>query len=256
MTERKLASIQRVAEVAPIVGADKIEKVRINGWWVVTKKGEFVVGDMCVYFEVDSILPIRPQYEFLRAGCYRKADWIANGEGFRLRTVRLRQQLSQGLVIPIKDVWAELIPLEFQEGVDVTEILGVTKWEPPVPTHLGGIARGNFPSFIRKTDQERCLSGDSVVSTEFGEMCIKDIVDQKFCGKVASFNYEKDCIELNKVVGWSSMSRAKNWMKITLRSGKNILCTENHMVWCDDISAYRRADSLLVGQKVITKTEM
>lgn len=99
--ERNLASVQIVAEVASIENADAIEKVRINGWWCVTKKGEFSVGDKCVYVEADSILPIRPEFEFLRKSCYKKADWIKNGEGFRLRTVRLRGTLSQGIVLPL-----------------------------------------------------------------------------------------------------------------------------------------------------------
>ncbi len=162
---RKLASIQRVAEVAPIPEADAIEKVRVNGWWVVAKKGEFKVGDFCVYFEVDSVLPVDEKYEFLRKSCYVKKDWV---EGFRLRTVKLRGQLSQGLVVPVPefDGMKYLLPagegmahagnmVGVKVGDDVTELLGVVKWDPPVPAELNGLAVGNFPSFIPKTDQER-----------------------------------------------------------------------------------------------------
>ena len=62
---RKLASIRRIAEIKPIDGADSIEAVRVDGWWVVSKKNEYNVNDLCVYFEIDSFLPVRPEFEFL-----------------------------------------------------------------------------------------------------------------------------------------------------------------------------------------------
>jgi len=144
---RKLASIQEISEIKPIPNADAIEAVRVNGWWVVSKKGEYSEGDRCVYFEVDSVLPIKPEYEFLRKSCYVNKDWV---EGFRLKTIKLRKQVSQGLVVQVPDELKES-PI----GSDVTEHLEVTKWEPPIPANLAGQVKGNFPSFIRKTDQER-----------------------------------------------------------------------------------------------------
>lgn len=85
---RKLASIRKIAEIMPIPGADKIELVQVDGWSVVAKKGDFQVGDTCVYFEIDSFLPVRPEFEFLRNGCYREHPDL--GLGFRLRTVKMR----------------------------------------------------------------------------------------------------------------------------------------------------------------------
>ena len=64
--ERKLASIQRVREILPIEGADAIELAVVNSWKIVTKKGEFKPGDLCVYFEIDSFLPMEKDFEFLR----------------------------------------------------------------------------------------------------------------------------------------------------------------------------------------------
>ena len=90
---RKLASIQRIWDVQPIEGADSIELVKVMGWQCVAKKGEFKKGDMCVYFEIDSFLPIRPEFEFLRASSYKKTDIM--GEGFRQKTMKFRGQLSQ-----------------------------------------------------------------------------------------------------------------------------------------------------------------
>ncbi len=99
---RKLATIRQIAEIRPIPGADYIEAVRVDGWWVVDKKGARKVGDKVVYFEIDSFLPERPQYEFLRKS---SAKIHANGTpGFRLKTVKLRKQISQGLVMGLKDL--------------------------------------------------------------------------------------------------------------------------------------------------------
>lgn len=148
---RKLASIQQIAEIKAIENSDFLEAVRVNGWWCVTKKGEVTVGGSCIYFEVDSVLPLEDKYEFLRKACYVKKDWI---EGFRLKTIKLRGQISQGLVIP-KDATI-CSPL----GTDVTDMLGVKLWDPPVPASIAGQIKGNFPNFIPKTDQERVQNLD------------------------------------------------------------------------------------------------
>jgi len=143
---RKLASIQRVKNIVPIYGADSIELAHINDWQVVVKKGEFKINDLAIYFEIDSFLPIHPKFEFLRKSSYKK---MGDLEGFRLKTIRLRGKLSQGLLLPV-DCLSHL-----PEGEDVTDILGVLKYDPPIPACLSGIQKGNFPSFIPKTDEER-----------------------------------------------------------------------------------------------------
>ena len=71
---RKLASIQTVNAVEPIPNADAIEKIRVLGWWVVVKKGEHQPGDKLVYCEIDSLLPERPEFEFLRASSFKPAQ--------------------------------------------------------------------------------------------------------------------------------------------------------------------------------------
>ena len=112
---RKLASIQRIINIEPINNADAIEKATVLGWQLVVKKNEFSIGDLCVYCEIDSILPERPEFEFLRE---RK---------FRIRTIKLRGQISQGICFPLS-ILPEKTTIE--EGIDVTELLGVEKWEP------------------------------------------------------------------------------------------------------------------------------
>ena len=154
---RKLASIQTVNAVEPIPGADAIEKIRVLGWWVVVKKGEHRPGDRLVYCEIDSLLPERPEFEFLRASSFKCAQTDATGEellpaGFRIKTIRLRGQVSQGICFPLS-----ILPpgASTDEGIDVTEALGVAKWEPPLPVGMGGKVKGQFPGFLPKTDETR-----------------------------------------------------------------------------------------------------
>lgn len=147
---RHLVTIQRVAALDPIEGADRIEVASILGWKVVVQKGLYQVGDLVVFFEIDSFLPIKPEYEFLRKSSYRVTKDL--GEGFRVKTVKLRGQISQGLLMPLHEVMFDTYP---NEGDDVTEFLGVRKWEPNASVLLSGNAVGLFPHFIPKTDEPR-----------------------------------------------------------------------------------------------------
>lgn len=96
---RKLASIQYIHDVTPIEGADRIELAHVLGWQCVVNKGQFKPGDLGVYFEIDSFLPVRPEFEFMRSSSYKNSDLM--GEGFHLRTMKFRGQISQGLLMPI-----------------------------------------------------------------------------------------------------------------------------------------------------------
>ncbi len=148
---RKLASIRKISEIQPITGADAIELALVDGWKVVTKKGEYKPGDLCIYCEIDSFLPVKEEFEFLRKSSFRK---MADGsEGFRLKTIRLKNQISQGLLLPLSLLGD--FSLTASEGTEVTELLGITKWEDPIPAELAGKVKGNFPSIIRKTDEIR-----------------------------------------------------------------------------------------------------
>lgn len=156
---RKLASIQVIRDLQPIEGADRIEIAVINNWKVVVAKDVgHKIGDHVVYCEIDSFLPIEPEFEFLRKTSYKK---MGDEEGFRLKTIRLRGQVSQGLILPLKDAYqiyqrkAPNIDMVWFEGLDVTDMLGIVKYEPPVPAQLAGQVKGLFPSFISKTDEER-----------------------------------------------------------------------------------------------------
>jgi len=116
---RKLAHIELINEVKEIPGADRIEMVKVLGWECVTKKGEFQVGDKVVYIEIDSIMPDKPEYEFLR------------NKKFRIKTIKLRKQISQGLVLPLPQEWTVRRDDRCRIGSDVTDDLEITKYITP-----------------------------------------------------------------------------------------------------------------------------
>lgn len=147
---RKLATTRIIDEINPIEGADAIECATIGGWKIVTQKGIYSPGDMCVYLEIDSWVPTEIAPFLTKPGHPVR---VYNGvPGERLKTIRLRGQVSQGLLLPMS-----VLPSgqTYGDEDDVTEILGIQKWEPALSASLGGNARGNFPGFIYKTDQER-----------------------------------------------------------------------------------------------------
>jgi RNA ligase (TIGR02306 family) len=148
---RKMASIRVIDDIRPIEGADAIECAVIGGWTVVVKKGEFTVGQLAVYLEIDSWVPTELA-SFLSKG--KEPREFEGIKGERLRTVKLRGQLSQGLLLPLEPTCAN-IDSELFDGLDVSVPLNIVKWERPMNAQLAGMARGNFPSFIPKTDQER-----------------------------------------------------------------------------------------------------
>lgn len=165
---RKLASIRKIDEIRPIADADAIECAVVGGWTVVVKKGEYKAGDLAVYCEIDSWIPteIAP---FLSKG--KEPREFEGVKGDRLRTMKLRGQLSQGLLLPVNEFFGG----QKFEGEDVSEALNIIKWEAPIPAQLAGQVRGNFPGFIPKTDQERVQNLESMLS---------QWTDENFCWEV------------------------------------------------------------------------
>jgi len=148
---RKLASVQRIWKIEPIEGADRIELAHVLGWQCVVNQGQFQPMDLAVYFEVDSFLPIREEFEFMRASSYKNSEIL--GEGFRLRTMKFRGQISQGLLLPISTF--PVIPEDVELGTDVSELLGVRKWEIEERISTGGTMIGTLPYDIPHTDETR-----------------------------------------------------------------------------------------------------
>lgn len=117
---RNLARIEIIDTLTPIEGADFIEQCTLKelGWNFVVKKDEFKVGDFCVFFEIDSLLPDKEWSDFMKP---RK---------FRVKTIKLKGVISQGLALPLS-YFPELSKIKLKKGLDVTDILGVTKYLTP-----------------------------------------------------------------------------------------------------------------------------
>lgn len=189
--ERKLASLQVISELAVHSNADTLELATVLGWQVVVKKGLFKVGDLAVLFEVDSVLPEITQFEFLR------------DKSFRIRTVKLRGEVSQGLCVPPRELvndphFDRLVDLsqhialsrineedgeiyayrnddgrliELSVGDDMTQILGVVKYEP-VAGSIPATAKCNFPAFLRKTDEPRIQQSPALLAATLGQLVV------------------------------------------------------------------------------------
>jgi len=177
---RQLATIRKIADIRPIEGADRIVVAQVDGWECVVQKDEFHPGDTVVYVEVDSIVPECPEFEFLRP---RK---------FRVKTIKMRGQVSQGLVLPLS-----ILPKgKYDVGMDVTDKLGIKKYDPQLQQEMAlaenktkqnkfvkfmmrfawyrrlfakSKRKGGFPEWIVKTDETRIQNMPILFDTEKGK---------------------------------------------------------------------------------------
>lgn len=151
---RKLVTVRKITSISPIEGADRIESVGVDGWEVVCQKGIHNVGDSVLYFELDSFLPQSDtRFEaFMKFGT-RTFDGVI---GHRIKTVRLKGVYSQGVIMPLSE-FPEITSIE--EDTDYSEVISIVKWEAPQERGEGmgyqGDKKGDFPWFVRKSDQER-----------------------------------------------------------------------------------------------------
>jgi hypothetical protein len=198
---RTLASIQKVTDIQPIAGADKIVRAQILGWQCVVKKDEFNVGDAVVYVEVDSIMPERPEFDFLK------------DRNYRVKTIKLRGQISQGLVLPLSILPSQGLYTKWGIGQDVTELLGVTKYDPQadeetelMTTNVSRVTKflrrfkwyrdifmvkneGGFPSWITKTDEIRIQNFPDICEREHNTILE---VTEKLDGQSATYFLKRE----------------------------------------------------------------
>jgi RNA ligase (TIGR02306 family) len=175
---RALATIARISDLREHPNADTLELATIRGWQVVVKKGEFHQGERVVYCEIDSVLPDdREEFEFLRP---RK---------FRIKTIKLRGEYSQGICFPLSILPKLSPPSEWMDGDDVTDELDIQKYEIPQPAVLAGDAIGVFPSFIPKTDSER-IQNHPWILEQYSH--IDWIVTEKLDGTSVTFLWDEE----------------------------------------------------------------
>lgn len=232
---RKLASIQIIKDLQAIENSDNLLVATILGWKVVVNKKEnFKIGDKVVYFEIDSFLPIREEFEFLRKSSY-KNDVIL-GDGFRLKSVRLRGQLSQGLILPLAVFFSPEEIANFNIDDDLTERLGVKKWEQPESALVGGDSKGRRPSFIKRTEETRCFDWETKINTDKGKIPIGRVVKNQNNFLVQSFNEQTNTYEWKRITN-SFITPQKQFEKYSLITTEfkpysnrtnTIKCSSNH----------------------------
>jgi RNA ligase (TIGR02306 family) len=150
----KLASIETIKEIVTHNGADKLEIAKVLGWQSIVKKGEFKAGDKVVFIAIDTILPKESWSEFLADKNPEKP--------IRLKTVKLRGEYSQGLVLPLF-VLPENVR-GWHEGADVSGALGIKKYEKEIPAQLSGEVLGGFPTYLcAQTDEDNGLSNPELM---------------------------------------------------------------------------------------------
>jgi len=178
-----LATIERILEVKPHPNADRLDLVKVLGYQCVTQKGLYQVGDQIVYIKTDTVLPLEPWTE-----TYRKYS------PKRVKAVRLRDEFSEGIILPIEElnkVYSSKVMngvhvLKWDEGTDVSEILNVTKYEPPIPQDLNAKS-SVLPFSLPRTDEDRW---ENIVSKlPFNE---RVDVSLKIDGSSVTYGYKLD----------------------------------------------------------------
>jgi hypothetical protein len=247
---RTLASVQKIANIREIAGADNIAVADVLGWEVVIRKEDFQVGDKCVYIETDSIMPVLPQYEFLKQRKYR------------IRTIKLKGQVSQGLCLPLSSLGSG----SYSEGDDVTEIMKIRKYDPEgdkearlqaledsrnknrIDKYLKRFnwyrrfftkaGQRGWPAFIKKTDEERiqkmpwicdqekgtefiftekldgCLGYRTYIQTDHGLKSIANIVKNMLPVRVLSYNEKTGETELKPIIDYHRIKANRKAYKI------------------------------------------
>ncbi|ATI16059.1 putative RNA ligase [Pseudomonas phage vB_PaeS_B8] len=156
--DRVLARVVRIDDVKTHPNADSLDLALVGGWQCVIKRGEYQAGDLAIYIEVDSMVPVdNPIFEFLRG---RNMVEQGGKEYSRIKTMKLRKELSQGLIVPVHAAGSP----EPKVDEDVTDRMGILKYvKPSEQAAINGGNKGSrtgtsklgFPNFIPKTDQAR-----------------------------------------------------------------------------------------------------
>lgn len=185
-----LATVQEIIGIKSITGADKIELALVLGWQCVVEKGKYKEGDKVIYVQIDTLLPQNSAYDFLEKSSKAKEYGVAYGEHVkpgikyhRLKTARFKGELSQGLILPIDMSGPRGDDMEI--GSDVSRILGIIKYEKPFLAKDGD-SKGNFPSFIIKTDEERIQNVPDALEQFHGKQVYETL---KVDGTSATYYY-------------------------------------------------------------------
>lgn len=287
---RSLAYIQTVHDIQPIAGADNIELVHVNAWTLIAKKGEFQDGDKCVFFEIDSKLPAdNPAFEFLAAKHYKVKTYKLGKFGVVSQGLALPLSVLPEIdpTIELNTDVTGLLKVEYSVREDnyrkaedpviarfkkyksehpkfysnrFIKWLMRFKWFSKLQVRLHGgkmSEKYNFPTqYVSKTDEERCLIGDTKIITNYGPLRIADIVDKGLTVNVASYNLERQEIEYKPITATSVIKCEEPMIKITVPYKPNcdrkniIICTLDHKFYVAP-GIYKEACKLTTDDKLL-----
>ena len=288
--KRSLAYIQTVHDIQPIAGADNIELIHVNAWTLIAKKGEFQDGDKCVFFEIDSKLPAdNPAFEFLAAKHYKVKTYKLGKFGVVSQGLALPLSVLPEIdpAIELNTDVTGLLKVEYSVREDnyrkaedpviarfkkyksehpkfysnrFIKWLMRFKWFSKLQVRLHGgkmSEKYNFPTqYVSKTDEERCLIGDTKILTNYGPLRIADIVNKRLTVNVASYNLERQEIEYKPITATSVIKCEEPMIRITIPYKPNcdrkniIICTLDHKFYVAP-GVYKEACKLTTDDKLL-----
>lgn len=173
----KLASIEKIISVNTHPNADRLELAQVLGYQTVIKKGEFKPGDLCVFVFSDTVLPPKPEFDFLK------------DKNYRIKICRLRGAISEGICFPL----SILTSVDYNEGREVSEELGIIHYEAPLPVQLAGQTEGKFPHFLIKTDELNLRTYPDALNEFIGQ---EVIICAKWDGSSGTFFFKKPALDI------------------------------------------------------------
>lgn len=242
--------------------ADKLQVGKVGSYQVVVQAGLYQDGDIVVFAPEKSVLTGRLKTEY--------ENYLAGSNKDRVKEVRLRGEVSAGIIIP-NELWVDGVT-EAQVGEDISTLFGITKYEPPIPQQLAGKIKAYDMPNVGSHDCEQyavyqnefiqnervliteklhgCCDENTILLTEDGEKTIKEICDSKYLGKVLSFNLENTKEEFKQILGHSIQDNIHNWYEIETEDNRIIKLTENHYVFLPELNCYRKVKDLTEKDQV------
>ena len=244
--------------------AEALELGKVGSYQVVVQKGLYATGDEVIFAPEKSVLTgqLKSEYE----------KYLSGPDKDRVKAVRLRNEISSGIIIP-----KNLVPNfeSYTVGVDVSEDLGITKYEPPIPVQLAGKVKSFDMPHIGNHDCEHaniyvndlipaervvitekvhgCCDENTILLTEDGEMTIREICETKYTGNVLSYDVNSNLIEYDKVINHDIQDNINNWYLIELEDGTEIKLTDNHHVFLPELNCYRAISEIKEGDCFLLK---
>lgn len=289
--KRALAYIVNCGRVFEIVGADNIALAEVNGWKVIIKKNEISEGDKCVFFEIDSKLPEAEWSEFLRPKHFKiktmkLSKFNAISQGLLMPITLFPELANMEVGTDVTDILKVTYSvvedntrkskngdpdakyksmaqrhqkifkkpivrkiMKHKLGRKIMFLFFGKKKDKPLsfPTH--------FP-FVHRTDEERCLIGDTKVQTNNGVLRIADIVNKELPVEVLSYNEKTKTVEYKPIISYQKFAKKEDEdlieIKYPYRFGNQktntIRCTPDHKFY--NGSTYVRADEIHQGDKI------